>query len=123
MGLWELSESNTGSFGSSFESFYETGTRGSLLAVIPEPPWLGGVFETAVKTNLDPSLPPDVDECMENNGGCQHTCINIMGSYECRCKEGFFLSDNQHTCIHRSEGTLVWLRVVGRVLSESLPPQ
>ncbi|XP_073870492.1 signal peptide, CUB and EGF-like domain-containing protein 2 isoform X20 [Macaca fascicularis] len=26
-----------------------------------------------------------------------------MGSYECCCKEGFFLSDNQHTCIHRSE--------------------
>ncbi|KAM3626281.1 uncharacterized protein V6R79_026165 [Siganus canaliculatus] len=25
-----------------------------------------------------------------------------MGSYECRCKDGFFLSDNQHTCIHRS---------------------
>ncbi|XP_023563372.1 signal peptide, CUB and EGF-like domain-containing protein 2 isoform X2 [Octodon degus] len=45
----------------------------------------------------------DVDECLENNGGCQHTCVNAMGSYECRCKEGFFLSDNQHTCIHRSE--------------------
>ncbi|VFV23225.1 signal cub and egf-like [Lynx pardinus] len=45
----------------------------------------------------------DVDECLENNGGCQHTCVNVMGSYECRCKEGFFLSDNQHTCIHRSE--------------------
>lgn len=27
-----------------------------------------------------------------------------MGSYECQCKEGFFLSDNQHTCIHRSIG-------------------
>uniref|UniRef100_A0A8C0KET4 Protein CEGP1 n=1 Tax=Canis lupus dingo TaxID=286419 RepID=A0A8C0KET4_CANLU len=45
----------------------------------------------------------DVDECLENNGGCQHTCVNVMGSYECRCKEGFFLSDNQHTCIHRLE--------------------
>ncbi|XP_047608012.1 signal peptide, CUB and EGF-like domain-containing protein 2 isoform X3 [Phacochoerus africanus] len=28
-----------------------------------------------------------------------------MGSYECRCKEGSLLSDNQHTCIHRSEVT------------------
>lgn len=27
-----------------------------------------------------------------------------MGSYECQCTEGFFLSDNQHTCIHRSDG-------------------
>lgn len=46
----------------------------------------------------------DVDECQDNNGGCQHICVNTMGSYECQCKEGFFLSDNQHTCIHRSEG-------------------
>ncbi|KAM4666117.1 signal peptide, CUB and EGF-like domain-containing protein 2 isoform 6-T8 [Amazona ochrocephala] len=45
----------------------------------------------------------DTDECMYNNGGCQHVCVNTVGSYECRCKEGFFLSDNQHTCIHRSE--------------------
>lgn len=51
-----------------------------------------------------PHCPADVDECKFNNGGCQHTCVNTMGSYECRCKEGFFLSDNQHTCIHRSVG-------------------
>ncbi|TNN73174.1 Signal peptide, CUB and EGF-like domain-containing protein 3 [Liparis tanakae] len=25
----------------------------------------------------------------------------MMGSYECRCREGFLLSDNQHTCIQR----------------------
>uniref|UniRef100_A0A8C5T0P4 Signal peptide, CUB domain and EGF like domain containing 3 n=1 Tax=Laticauda laticaudata TaxID=8630 RepID=A0A8C5T0P4_LATLA len=31
-------------------------------------------------------------------------CVNMMGSYECHCREGFFLSDNQHTCIQRPEG-------------------
>ncbi|KAK3518586.1 hypothetical protein QTP70_004079 [Hemibagrus guttatus] len=46
----------------------------------------------------------DVDECSEGNGGCQQVCVNMMGSYECRCKEGFFLSDNQHTCIQRPKG-------------------
>ena len=46
----------------------------------------------------------DVDECAEGNGGCQQSCVNMMGSYECRCWEGFFLSDNQHTCIQRPEG-------------------
>lgn len=76
-----------------------------------------------MKANLDLSLSPDVDECLENNGGCQHTCTNVMGSYECRCKEGFFLSDNQHTCIHRSEGTLVGRRVGGGVSSEFPPPR
>lgn len=28
----------------------------------------------------------------------------MMGSYECRCREGFLLSDNQHTCIQRPKG-------------------
>lgn len=53
-----------------------------------------------------PSLPllTDVDECQDNNGGCQQICVNAMGSYECQCHSGFFLSDNQHTCIHRSNG-------------------
>lgn len=46
----------------------------------------------------------DVDECLDNNGGCQQVCVNTMGSYECQCTDGFFLSDNQHTCIHRSDG-------------------
>lgn len=46
----------------------------------------------------------DVDECQDNNGGCQQICVNAMGSYECQCHSGFFLSDNQHTCIHRSNG-------------------
>ncbi|XP_029425026.1 signal peptide, CUB and EGF-like domain-containing protein 1 isoform X3 [Nannospalax galili] len=45
----------------------------------------------------------DVDECQDNNGGCQQICVNAMGSYECQCHNGFFLSDNQHTCIHRSD--------------------
>ncbi|KAM4797488.1 signal peptide, CUB and EGF-like domain-containing protein 1 isoform 5-T5 [Rhinophrynus dorsalis] len=45
----------------------------------------------------------DLDECVEGNGGCQQMCVNMMGSYECRCREGFFLSDNQHTCIQRPE--------------------
>uniref|UniRef100_A0A663MFE0 Signal peptide, CUB and EGF-like domain-containing protein 3 n=1 Tax=Athene cunicularia TaxID=194338 RepID=A0A663MFE0_ATHCN len=53
----------------------------------------------------DPCLLPftDLDECSEGNGGCQQTCVNMMGSYECFCREGFFLSDNQHTCIQRPE--------------------
>lgn len=63
--------------------------------------------------NLDPGRHPrphqplsctDVDECAEGNGGCQQSCVNMMGSYECHCREGFFLSDNQHTCIQRPEG-------------------
>lgn len=40
----------------------------------------------------------DVDECAENNGGCQHECRNTLGGYECACYSGFTLHANAHDC-------------------------
>ena len=40
-----------------------------------------------------------MNECNTNNGGCQHTCVNTDGSYECRCRSGYRLSSNGRTCI------------------------
>ena len=42
----------------------------------------------------------DINECNSNNGGCNHTCINTVGSYVCQCNSGYTLSDsNNHSCI------------------------
>ncbi|XP_034943059.1 tolloid-like protein 2 [Chelonus insularis] len=40
----------------------------------------------------------DMDECENNNGGCQHECHNTIGSYECSCHNGFKLQENGHDC-------------------------
>lgn len=32
----------------------------------------------------------DIDECLEG-AACDHTCINLPGSYRCECDEGFNL--------------------------------
>ncbi|XP_077592860.1 bone morphogenetic protein 1-like isoform X1 [Stigmatopora nigra] len=40
----------------------------------------------------------DVDECSQENGGCQQQCVNTMGSYKCQCRGGFVLHDNKHDC-------------------------
>ncbi|KAK9736631.1 hypothetical protein QE152_g11435 [Popillia japonica] len=44
----------------------------------------------------------DVDECLDNNGDCQHNCINEPGSYRCGCREGFLLRRDNRTCYPQS---------------------
>jgi len=41
----------------------------------------------------------DMDEC-EHGGMCPNgVCINVDGSYNCRCNPGFRQSPNQQICI------------------------
>uniref|UniRef100_A0A3Q2Y5X7 Metalloendopeptidase n=1 Tax=Hippocampus comes TaxID=109280 RepID=A0A3Q2Y5X7_HIPCM len=40
----------------------------------------------------------DMDECSQENGGCQHECVNTMGSYRCQCRSGYMLHDNKRDC-------------------------
>ena len=44
----------------------------------------------------------DTNECNTNNGGCQHSCINTAGSYQCWCNSGYRLSTNGKSCIGKS---------------------
>ncbi|XP_072913707.1 uncharacterized protein, partial [Hemitrygon akajei] len=41
----------------------------------------------------------DVDECLQDNGGCSQLCVNTVGSYHCACHPGYTLSPgNRTTC-------------------------
>ena len=40
----------------------------------------------------------DVDECISENGGCSHDCVNTHGSFECICPKGFKVQDDEKTC-------------------------
>ena len=40
----------------------------------------------------------DIDECMSDNGGCNQTCTNIYGSFECSCGTGYHLAANNLDC-------------------------
>ena len=40
----------------------------------------------------------DIEECSEGNGGCEHTCTELVGSFQCNCQDGFILADDQRTC-------------------------
>ncbi|XP_016969024.1 fibrillin-1-like [Drosophila rhopaloa] len=40
----------------------------------------------------------DVNECLVNNGGCQHKCHNLEGTHACSCERGYMLTKDQKTC-------------------------
>ncbi|XP_071494926.1 sushi, von Willebrand factor type A, EGF and pentraxin domain-containing protein 1-like [Diadema antillarum] len=44
----------------------------------------------------------DIDECLADNGGCEHSCQNAAGSFQCSCREGYALQDDGKTCIDTS---------------------
>lgn len=51
---------------------------------------------------LDSSLSfcvcPDVNECSQQNGGCNQICYNKPGSFHCACYSGYSLSTDGRTC-------------------------
>ena len=40
----------------------------------------------------------DVDECTNNNGGCEQLCSNTIGSFLCDCGTGYLLDRNGLNC-------------------------
>ena len=40
----------------------------------------------------------DIDECLTDNGGCNQTCTNSEGSFECSCATGFTLAEDSLNC-------------------------
>lgn len=44
------------------------------------------------------SLFADVDECLLNNGYCEHNCSNELGTYRCQCAAGYQLDQGGHNC-------------------------
>lgn len=40
-----------------------------------------------------------MNECLVNNGGCEHICTNSDGNFECSCQPGYDLGDDGLACI------------------------
>ncbi|KAJ8911951.1 hypothetical protein NQ315_012762 [Exocentrus adspersus] len=50
------------------------------------------------KTGFSAIFITDVDECATDHGGCQHDCINTLGSFICTCHNGYTLHENGKSC-------------------------
>lgn len=55
---------------------------------------------------------PDINECAQNPLLCAFRCVNVVGSYECKCPTGYVLREDRRMC----KGiTVKWLTRVVRV--------
>ena len=65
------------------------------------------VCKNVTRTSLTHNylLIADTDECDRRNGGCEHSCINSVGSFKCVCDEGYRLDRNKYNCTGKSEVT------------------
>jgi len=41
----------------------------------------------------------EINECLNNNGHCDHNCTNTPGSYYCTCNTGYQLHSDKHKCL------------------------
>ena len=48
----------------------------------------------------------DTNECINNNGGCDHICRNTFGSFLCECRLGFKLDLDRRRCIGKMKMSL-----------------
>lgn len=51
-----------------------------------------------IVTTVSSIFLPDINECQEDNGGCQHTCTNTPGSFVCACHSGYSLDVDKKSC-------------------------
>ncbi|XP_070560226.1 mannan-binding lectin serine protease 1-like [Ptychodera flava] len=49
----------------------------------------------------------DIDECLDQNGGCEHLCHNVYGGFYCSCSPGYRLDSDGRSCTVKPRTTVL----------------
>ena len=63
----------------------------------------------------------DVNECEENNGGCEQQCVNKEGSHNCSCEGGFKLEKDGFKCTGDSIKRVNFREPNGTISNKGIP--
>ena len=58
-------------------------------------------LHTCAHTQVFPStliITLDTNQCTTGNGGCDHTCTDLIPGRECSCDDGYVLESDGKTC-------------------------
>lgn len=50
------------------------------------------------------SITADIDQCLDDNGGCSQNCTNLLPGYECSCEAGYLTENDGFDCTGEDEG-------------------
>jgi len=59
----------------------------------------------------------EYDECLTEEHGCEHVCVNTLGGFHCECNIGYELHSDGKRC----EGTYLHLQFITRKALGLLP--
>lgn len=76
---------------------------------------------TVQKAGFSALLMQEVDECEFSDHGCEHECINTIGSYECGCFAGYELQSDGKSCEDACGGIINATYEFGTLTSPQYP--
>ncbi|XP_022668300.1 tolloid-like protein 1 isoform X2 [Varroa destructor] len=74
---------------------------------------------TVQKGGFSATMLKEFDECVNTDHGCDHICINTLGSFKCECKIGYELHSDGKKCEDACGGMLEGMN--GTLTSPSFP--
>lgn len=63
----------------------------------------------------------DINECLSDNGGCDHICMNTNGLLQCSCNASYVLAADNKTCISSCNSYTITQEPTGNISTTGFP--